>query len=148
MNKPEIRRMTKDDLDGIMEVELSSFSIPWTRKMFEDELANKLAVYFAAHEGERITGYAGMWHVAGEGDITNIGVLPEFRRKGIGGALLGALFAEAKKRNLNLLTLEVRQSNIIAQHMYKSYGFVSVGMRKNYYADNRENAIIMTAKII
>ncbi len=147
MNNIQIRRMTKDDLDGIMEVELSSFTIPWTRKMFEDELTNELTVYFVACDGDKIAGYAGMWDVAGEGDITNIGVMPAYRQRGIGSALLRALFDEAHRRKLELLTLEVRNSNLVAQHMYKVHGFVNMGVRKNYYADNREDAVIMTAKL-
>lgn len=147
MDNITIRRMTGEDLDGIIEVEKSSFTVPWTRKMFEEELSNGLAVYFVACDENKVVGYAGMWDVVGEGDITNIGVMPEYRKKGIGSALVKALFDEAHKRNLELLTLEVRNSNLIAQHMYKIHGFVKVGMRKNYYADNKEDAVIMTAKV-
>ena len=147
MSKIKIRRMTENDIDGVYKVETNSFAIPWSRKAFADELSNRIALYFVAESDGQIAGYAGMWEVADEGDITNIAVLPEYRGKGIGKMLLNELFSEAKQRKMSLITLEVRESNHVARHLYKSCGFENVGIRKNYYADNRENAVIMTASL-
>lgn len=144
MNEISIRAMTQEDVDGVYEVEVSSFKIPWSKKSFTDEMSNSLAIYYVAEDNGRIAGYAGMWNVADEGDITNIAVHPDYRGMGTGKKLLKALFAEAIKRKLCLITLEVRESNTVARHMYEGFGFKEVGMRKNYYADNQENAVIMT----
>lgn len=146
-NEIIIRRMTEDDIDGVVEVENSSFTIPWSKKAFLDEMGNSLAIYFIALDRDRVVGYCGMWDVSGEGDITNIAVLPEYRGIGIGRKLISSMILEAKRRELYSVTLEVRQSNTVAKNMYKSCGFVSVGTRKKYYADNGEDAIIMTVEL-
>ena len=96
------------------------FEIPWSQKSFEDELKNDMAHYFIAREGDEIIGYAGFWNVSGEGDITNIAVDEKYRRKHIGSALLEALI------------------------LYAKYGFEEIGIRKGYYSNNREDALIMT----
>ncbi len=142
-----IRPMTEADIEGIMLVETASFSIPWSEKSFYDELKNPVAVYFVAECDGRVAGYIGMWDISGEGDITNVAVLPEFRGMGAGGSLLRAMISECKKRGLSYLTLEVRCSNAVAISMYKSFGFKNVGTRKKYYADNGEDAIIMTLEL-
>lgn len=146
MNDIIIRNMTADDVSGVVLVENNSFKIPWSEKSFKDELENSLAVYFVVESENKIIGYCGMWDVSGEGDITNIAVLPEFRGKGVGRLLLSKMFSEAKKRDLSRITLEVRESNTVAINLYTSFGFEDIGMRKNYYADNGENAIIMSAE--
>ena len=145
MNDIVIRRMETEDIDGVYDVEINSFAIPWSKKSFSDEMSNSLAVYYVAEVQGRIAGYAGMWSVAGEGDVTNIAVHPDFRRNGIGNLLMKALFKEAESCDMSLITLEVRESNIPARSMYEKFGFEEVGTRKNYYADNHENAVIMTA---
>ena len=147
INNILIRKMVHSDIASLMEVEKSSFSVPWSEKSFKDELQNDAAVYFVALHGEKVIGYIGMWDVSGEGDITNIAVHPEYRGRGIGKQLLKSVFCEAGKRGLCTLTLEVRESNAIARQLYTSCGFSAVGMRKNYYSDNRENAVIMTADL-
>mgnify|MGYP005811059435 FL=1 len=103
-----------------------------------------MAHYFIAREGDEIIGYAGFWNVSGEGDITNIAVDEKYRRKHIGSALLEALIKKAAALKLELLTLEVRRSNIAAQRLYAKYGFEEIGIRKGYYSNNREDALIMT----
>ena len=120
------------------------FEIPWSQKSFEDELKNDMAHYFIAREGDEIIGYAGFWNVSGEGDITNIAVDEKYRRKHIGSALLEALIKKAAALKLELLTLEVRRSNIAAQRLYAKYGFEEIGIRKGYYSNNREDALIMS----
>lgn len=140
----EIVRMNEDHINGIVNVENNSFSIPWSEKSFRDELKNDLAVYFTAlTETGNVAGYMGLWNVAGQGDITNIAVLPEFRKSGIGSKLLESVISYAKKHALSKLTLEVRASNTPAKSLYSKFGFKPVGIRKKYYRDNREDAVIM-----
>jgi ribosomal-protein-alanine N-acetyltransferase len=85
--------------------------------------------------------------VSGEGDITNVAVLPEYRRLGIGSILIEAVIKKAAELELSLLTLEVRRSNTVAQSLYSKYGFEVIGERKRYYSDNREDALIMTKEL-
>lgn len=140
----EIMRMTEDDVHEIAELEKKCFTVPWSEKSFRDEMSNKLAIYFVAKDRGKCIGYAGYWNVAGEGGITNVAVLPECRRNGIGSMLIAQMIKSAKELNLDLLTLEVRKSNIAAQGLYKKYGFDIIGERKRYYSDNGEDAWIMT----
>ena len=99
-------------------------------------------------EEEPVLGYAGMWIMADEAHITSIASRGQSRRKGIGEALLMAIIELAARRNARLVTLEVRVSNITAQTLYLKYGFQKTGMRKGYYLDNKEDAIIMTTDYI
>ena len=136
--------MTEEDVAAVAELEKKCFAVPWSEKSFHDEMKNKLAVYFVAKSDGRCIGYAGFWNVAGEGGITNVAVLPEYRRQGIGSMLIAEMIKTAVKLRLDLLTLEVRKSNISAQGLYKKYGFDIIGERKRYYSDNGEDAWIMT----
>lgn len=139
-----IEKMSEKHIDGVMNVEVNSFSIPWSRQSFCDELENKLAVYFVAVDSTgNVAGYIGLWSVAGEGDITNIAVLPGFRKSGIGSKLLKKAISYCLENNLSRLTLEVRTTNIPAQNLYSKFGFSAIGIRKNYYADTHEDAVIM-----
>ena len=136
--------MREGDPERLAELDKRCFEIPWSKKAFEDELKNELASYFIAREGEEIIGYAGFWNVSGEGDITNVAVDANYRRQHIGTELLKALIKEAMSMGVELLTLEVRKSNIAAQGLYASFGFEEIGVRKGYYSNNREDALIMT----
>lgn len=129
---------------ALSELDKECFSVPWSEKSFEDEAKNKLAVYYIAIEKEKIVGYAGFWHVADEGDITNIAVSPEYRRRGIGSRLLELLIKAAVQKKLAFLTLEVRESNAAAVSLYEHYGFQRIGTRKRYYTNPVEDALIMT----
>ena len=140
----EIVKMSVDHLDDIMVVERLSFSVAWSRDAFIEEITrNRFARYISAKANNRIIGYAGMWKVFDEGHITNIAVHPEYRGKGIGSSLVEELIKIAKNEGITRMTLEVRESNIAAQRLYSKYGFRKSGIRKAYYADNSENAIIM-----
>lgn len=141
--QPVIRPMNRSDLDGIMDVERESFSVPWTKGMFEDELFNPNAFYLVLEAENRIAGYAGCWKILDEGHITNVAVHPDFRRKGYARILIQELILKTKQQGVSALTLEVRVSNIPAISLYKSFGFTSYGIRKNYYSDNNEDANIM-----
>ena len=140
----EITRMTRDDVHEIAELEKICFTLPWSEKSFRDEMANRLAVYFTAKDNGKCVGYAGFWNVSGEGDVTNVAVLPEYRRRGVGSSLVAEMIKTAEKLKLEMLTLEVRKSNTAAQKLYEKFGFEILGERKRYYSDNGEDAYIMT----
>ena len=146
MQKIVIEKMKSDDIANVVEVERSSFDIPWSKESFENELKNKLAIYLVAKVEEKAVGYVGVWKIFDEGHITNVAVHPEFRGQGIGKSLISELLSLCEKENIISLTLEVRKSNVIAQNLYKSFGFVEEGIRKCYYSDNNEDAIIMWLK--
>ncbi|WHH57538.1 ribosomal protein S18-alanine N-acetyltransferase [Petroclostridium sp. X23] len=144
----KIMPMDGQDIDSVMEIEHLSFSIPWTKHSFEQEIAgNKHAIYVVAKCDEKVVGYGGMWKVIDEGHITNIAVHPEYRRMKVASTILEALILIAKNEKIESLTLEVRDSNIPAQILYTGYGFKVVGRRKGYYADNNEDALLMTLEI-
>ncbi len=140
----KIEKMQPEHIDGVHEIELDSFSIPWSKHEFRSELEKeKLAIYYVAIVDGKPVGYAGMWHVVTEGHITNIAVSPGFRRKGVGAALLERLIETAKEKEMLGITLEVRMNNEAAQKLYTKYGFKHEGIRKGYYSDTGEDALIM-----
>lgn len=143
----EITLMKRSDAHEMAELDKKCFAVPWSEKSFHDEAENLLAVYFVARIDKQIIGYAGFWNVAGEGDITNVAVLPEFRKQGVGSRLIEAVIKRAAELGLSILTLEVRRSNISAQMLYSKYGFEVIGERKRYYSDNREDALIMIKRL-
>lgn len=139
----EIKNMTKEHIEQIVEIEKSCFEIPWSKKSFQDELDKKyMAIYLVALENEKVVGYGGMWHVVNEGHITNIAVHKDFRKKGIAKSIISELIKIAKEKEMIGITLEVRKSNEIALNLYKKQGFILEGIRKEYY-ENKEDAIIM-----
>ncbi len=140
----EIVKTCAEHIDDILVVEKLSFKTPWSKESFIEEIKrNKFAVYFSAKAGESVVGYAGMWVVCKEGHITNVAVHPEFRRIGVGSRLMEALITAARNLNIGSMTLEVRKSNITAQALYRKYGFIEKGIRRSYYSDNDEDAVIM-----
>lgn len=140
----DILPMCADDAKALAELDKKCFSVPWSERSFKDEIKNEIAFYFVAKDEGKVIGYAGFWHVADEGDITNIAVAPEYRRRGIGSRLLEEIIRTAAEKKLVLLTLEVRQSNRAAIAMYERYGFKRIGSRKRYYKNPEEDALIMT----
>ena len=139
-----IEEMRLDDIDAVQEVERASFPVPWPANAFRHELTqNKNAQYIVAREGDHIVGYAGLWLSLDEAHITTFAVLPEHRRRKIGERMLLSLFERAEKLGAEWLTLEVRASNMPAQRLYEKYGFKPAGIRRRYYSDNNEDAIIM-----
>lgn len=139
-----IEPMRLRDLPAILEIERLSFPTPWTKSAFLSELLeNDRAYYLVARVDNKAVGHVGVWLVAGEGHITNVAVHPEFRRLGIGRRLMMAIEELARERRALRMTLEVRRSNDIAQHLYKQLGYVGAGYRRGYYRDNNEDALIM-----
>lgn len=139
-----LREMLIDDLDDIMDIEKVAFTTPWSRKAFTMEITeNLLAKYIVAEIDSKVVGYAGIWLILDEGHITNIAVSNVYRGQGIGKYLMMGLIDFCKKSKIQNMTLEVRKSNIVAQNLYKKYGFLDCGIRPNYYADDHEDAVIM-----
>ena len=137
--------MNENHVKGVYELSEECFAIPWTLDSINNELNNPLAKYVIAQDlstGE-VVGFVGVWIIAGEGDITNIAVTPKYRKHGIASNLLIKVFEVCKTFNCGDITLEVRASNIPAQNLYKKFNFKEEGMRKGYYSDNGEDAIIM-----
>lgn len=140
----EIKEMKEEHLDEVMIVEHLSFSVAWSRNSFLEEITkNNLAVYFVAVLQGRVIGYGGFWGIFDEGHITNIAVHPEFRRCNVASKIIKKMLADCSDKNIQSLTLEVRKSNIAAQKLYEKYGFKTEGIRKKYYEDNGEDALIM-----
>ena len=139
-----IEEMTLDDVDGVQEVERASFPVPWPANAFRHELTqNKNARYLVAREGGHIVGHAGLWLMVDEAHITTFAVHPDHRRRRIGERMLVRVFELAAALNAEWLTLEVRASNLAAQKLYEKYGFRRAGVRRRYYSDNNEDALIM-----
>lgn len=139
-----IRRMLLRDLDNVLQVEHRAFTAPWSRQAFLGELVeNRLARYIVAEYDGVVVGYGGLWMIMDEGHITNIAVDPDFRGRKLGERLLQTLMSMCAATGGHKMTLEVRVSNEIAQNLYRKFGFERVGVRKGYYTDNREDAIIM-----
>ena len=133
----DINAFSKD----IAVIEKHCFKTPWTDEQIR---SSDNTVFFLAKEDEKPIGYAGMFTVLDEGYVTNIGVMPKYRRKGIGKRLLEELTQFCVENKLAFLSLEVRPSNTPAINLYKSFGFVSEGIRKNFYSNPKEDGLIMT----
>ena len=137
------RIMTKEDAAGVEVVEKASFAMPWSRQSFWEEAANDKTCYLLTLDEERIIGYMGAWLLLEEAHITNVAVLPEYRGKGIGSKMLAEYIRVVREKGITAMTLEVRPSNQSAIALYEKFGFHSVGLRKGYYQDNGEAAMIM-----
>lgn len=134
-----------EHLDGILLMEQQCFSVPWTHEQLMAQLSDFMHIFLAAEdENGRAVGYAGLMYVLDEGYISNVAVSPDRRREGIADMLLTELYARAKAKKLSFLTLEVRESNIPAQSLYKKHGYTEVGRRKAYYSRPKEDAVLMT----
>lgn len=132
------------DIPDVLKIEQLSFTTPWTRGAFLSELlANDNAYYIVAKVNSVTVAYIGVWVIVDEGHITNVAVHPDYRRRGIGTRLLLAADELVRARGGRRMTLEVRKSNVSAQRLYRSLGYVPAGIRKGYYRDNREDAIVM-----
>lgn len=140
----EIRKMTSSNIEEIANLEKECFSSPWSEDGLKNELDNNFARFFVAFSGGKIAGYIGSHNVLGEVYITNVAVFPEFRRNGVGKALVEFLVDEMKAENAEFVTLEVRRSNFSAISLYEKCGFGKVGERKNFYEKPMEDAILMT----
>lgn len=136
--------MSEKDIDQIVRIENEAFTIPWSRESFENELRkNRFAHYTVLEDEEGVFGYCGLWIIIDEAHITNIALLPKYRGKKLGEALLRKVMDIAREKGAKTMTLEVRVTNDIAQSLYRKLGFQNGGIRKNYYTDNQEDALVM-----
>jgi ribosomal-protein-alanine N-acetyltransferase len=138
-----IEPMRAEDIPQIIEIERMCFATPWHENSFYAELNHQPACYLVAHIGVRVVGYGGMWVIMDEAHITTLAVHPAYRRQHIGERLLLGLLEVAIARRARRATLEVRTSNIAAQQLYAKYGFQAVAIRRGYYADTGEDAVVM-----
>ncbi|MCI0183707.1 MAG: ribosomal protein S18-alanine N-acetyltransferase [Acidibacillus sp.] len=143
-NEVSFRRMTVRDVDHVMNIEKASFTAPWSRNAFLGELTeNHFAHYVVMTLGDELIGYGGMWVIIDEAHVTNIAVYPTYRGHKLGERLLRRLMAEAIAKGARKMTLEVRVTNTPAKGLYRKLGFEDGGIRKGYYTDNREDALVM-----
>lgn len=139
-----VRPMEIKDVDEVWEIEKLSFRTPWSRESFENEMrVNDRAKYVVAALGDTVVGYGGMWYIIDEAHITNIAVHPDYRNRKIGEMIVKEMIRTAKESEINSLTLEVRVSNTAAINLYRKLGFEDAGIRKGYYTDTGEDALIM-----
>jgi len=136
------------DLDGVLAVEDASFNNPTTREWYEGELKRPdvCFIYVLRMPDHPVAGFCAFWRVAEQIHINNLAVLPELRGQGLGTQLLEAIIAEAEHLGADMLTLEVRQSNEPARRLYERAGFFQDGVRKNYYSNPIEDALILSRK--
>jgi len=147
MDEVIIRRMRGEDLDAVAAIEKATFARPWSRESFRQELERNVAArYLVAEKAGQVIGYAGAWIILDESHITNIAVTEAERGHGTGRKITAALLQYLSNLGACYATLEVRVSNLRAQGLYKSLGFVSVGKRKRYYEDNDEDALLMVCQ--
>ena len=135
--------MNKDHVSQIAQLEAQCFSDPWSEKSVASELENPLSLWLVAEENGQVCGYVGSQTVLDESDMMNVAVDPRFRRRGIARALIETLIAELSKMGSRCLRLEVRVSNENARALYARMGFQQLGLRKNYYHNPKEDALIL-----
>jgi len=139
-----IKRADINDLDSIFKIEKETFSDYWSYdSLYEDICKTPISYYLVAGFDEEVVGYIGMWHVLDESHIMNIAVDKRYRNMGIGTLLLSSLIDYSKDTGIKKMTLEVREHNENALKLYEKHGFVRDGIRKEYYRDTKEDAIIM-----
>lgn len=130
-------------IDRIVEIEKNCFRVPWTKELLLGAVNQEDCIVLCAYYNGNMAGFCGLTNICGEGHITNIAVEDKYRCRGVGAALLGELLSRAKDAGMENLTLEVRVSNLAAIRLYEKHGFTSAGIRKRYYIDNNEDALIM-----
>jgi ribosomal-protein-alanine N-acetyltransferase len=141
-----ISTMTVDDLQGVLEIERSSFTTPWSEISFFNEIKNSRSISKVARLEGRIAGYLCSSRLIDEGHILTFAVHPEFRKRGIASALIGDILDQLKREGCRFAFLEVRASNSGARKMYKKFGFRELGIRKNYYLSPVEDGVVMVLK--
>jgi ribosomal-protein-alanine N-acetyltransferase len=139
----EISRMTEEHVPQVAALEAICFRDPWSEASVRSELTNPLSLWLVATENDMVTGYVGSQTVLDESDMMNVAVHPDHRRRGIAESLVTALCDSLKQKGSSSLTLEVRSSNLGAIALYEKLGFTQVGLRKNYYRNPKEDALIL-----
>ncbi len=140
-----IEPMLPGDVEAVARIDRRCYPSPWLTGAYATELGNRSAAYLVARLDSEVVGYGGQWVNGGEAHITTLAVEPAYQRRRIGERLLIALIEEAWCEGASHITLEVRESNRAAQALYRKYEFRAVALRRNYYTDNGENAVVMWA---
>lgn len=139
-----LREMLVEDLDQVMKIEESLFAVPWTREGYFTFLTRENSMFLVVEEKGEILGYCGLLMVLDEGDVTNVAVRGDRQREGIGNFLMESLIRLSLEQGIRMIHLEVRAGNETAIRLYERLGFVRDGLRKAYYTDPVEDAILMT----
>ena len=143
----EITEATQSSVKDIVNIENTSFTCPWSEKTFNDAVSNDNIVVYTVSDRQAIYGFYCLMHVEDEAELLNIAVMPSHRGIGLGQQLMAHAVMYAQTHGINNIYLEVRESNITAQNLYKKFGFTSIGIRKRYYSQPIENAIVMLRKV-
>ena len=141
-----LREMLVEDLDKVMEIEEDLFAVPWTKEGYFTFLTRKDAMFLVVEEKGEILGYCGLLMVLDEGDVTNVAVRRDRQREGIGNFLMESMLRLAYEQGIRMVHLEVRVGNSVAVRLYERLGFVKDGIRKGYYTDPVEDAVLMTRR--
>lgn len=138
-----IRRMQAGDLEQVAELEKCCFSESWSYRLLEAGLYSDYDIYYVFEQEEKILGYCNLRILAGEGEVQRIAVLPQYRGRGLGRKMMEAMMNVSRENQVTAVSLEVRESNTAARSLYESYGFAEEAVRKDYYHEPTENAVIM-----
>lgn len=144
----EIRKMVEADLPEIVALEQQIFSVPWSENSFRSAYDQKYNIYLTAVEQGRVLGYCGLWCSPPDADLCNMAVAQNCRQRGIGKELLSEAFQYCLRKQVENILLEVRASNVPAQRLYQSLGFEEIGVRKGYYSNPVEDALLYQCHLI
>lgn len=139
----EVIRMSEEHVAEVSRIESETFSMPWSAESFLEMITCEYALYLVAKDQDKILGCCGIRNLCGDGEITNVVVRKECRHQGIGYMMLTELMKQSRQMGVRSYTLEVRQSNMAAIRLYERLGFITEGIRKNFYEKPTEDALIM-----
>ncbi|HEX5038193.1 MAG TPA: ribosomal protein S18-alanine N-acetyltransferase [bacterium] len=139
-----IQKMTESDLPEVLAIESASFPTPFTINLFRMELNLNVAHLFVIRKDGKVIGYIDFWRVGPEVHLITIGVQPDFRRRGVGTKLIEFMLGEARKNRVETVSLDVRPSNAAGLKLYQKFGFRQAGVRRRYYQDNDEDALVLS----
>lgn len=142
-----IRRMRQEDIPHVAELERQTFTDAWSENALSETLAQKQTILLTAFEDKKLIGYVILYYVLEEGEIARIAVSKGHRRQGVGARLLLELESLCRDNGISKLLLDVRESNVSAYSFYEEHGFVKDGIRKNFYSEPKEHAILMSCEI-
>ena len=140
---PIVREMKLQDIPAVYKIECECFHSPWSRFSLLKELTNEIAYYYVVIEDDAVAAYTGMWVLFDEAHVTNIAVSPGYRRRGFSKLLMIRMMQKAVELGADKMTLEVRETNTVAQNLYAGFGFYQNGFRPKYYDDTGEGALIL-----
>ena len=143
-----IKPLTEEYVDQVCVLEEEAFSMPWHRESFLEMIENVNACYLVGIINNQVVASCGLRNIVGDGEITNVVTAADMRGKGIGKMMLLKLMEQGIQMGVEAFTLEVRMSNEAAIHLYEKLGFVTEGIRKNFYEEPKEDALIMWKRTV